>query len=316
MPSPTYNRADRRRVKDSLESSLEGGATPDTFSFPNNLAEIEHWIAFRIQKGKLFQRDDFQKMKDDARVFLPIPANLGTQYGHDYNTTALGAAGKFGAGEAGASGRDVIQSIKDKVQDYETLKNDISEAAIYYALESPEAIGAAIGSKIGGASGAIGGALAGQALKGSIAGAGLARNPYMAVMYSAPQFRSHQFSWKLIPRSIDETETIRNIIRTFKYYAAPGLNEKNKHFFDYPHQFDVEFHYDDYLFNIAPSVLTSLEVNYHAEGQPLYHDTIDESFFADEVVTKDTKSPVSISINMTLQEISIVTKDTIDEQNR
>jgi hypothetical protein len=126
----------------------------------------------------------------------------------------------------------------------------------------------------------------------------------MALIYGGPGFRSHSLQWKLLPKNSAEQRTLTEIIRRFKYHAAPGINQYNPHFFDYPEQFDIDFHYNKYLYNIGPSVLTSLQVDYHGEGQALYHELGDE------------RAPVSVVITASFQEVSIVTKKTIDNQNR
>jgi uncharacterized protein YcfJ len=259
-----------------------------------------------------------------------MPANLGTQYTQSYNSESIGLFGQIG----GAVGKDIadaiggdfrgIKSIVDKIKGLNA--KDFAGAAVYVgsqvAEEAAPVIGGAIGGVIGGPVGAFiagaGSAAAGQFLKGAVAGNGIARNPYMAVLYDSPQFRTHQFSWKFLARSFRETESLREIIYAFKYYSAPGITANNPHFFTYPHQFDIDFHYDKYLFNIAPSVLTSFDVTYHSEGQPLYYDILGEE--EDEILSdgrrRREKAPVSITISATFQEVSILTKDTINKQNR
>jgi hypothetical protein len=317
---------DQFAVRDELESALAGAQMLE-LAFPQDIAEIDYWMCFRVNKAEFTRRNDFPVKNDISRIFLPLPANLGTQYSHSYNAEGIGVAGMAGA----ASGQNIanaitgagsIQSIIDQITSINT--KDLVNAGGYYGLQAAEeaaaAIGTAIGASVGGPAGAIfggvGGAVGGQFVKGAIAGAGLARNPYMALMYDSPQFRTHQFSWKLMARSLKETNAIREIIRKFKFYSAPGMNQNNPHFFDYPHQFDIDFHYEGYLFNIAPSVLTSFEVNYHSEGQPLYHDVLDEANFGDEYFPVNEKAPVSITINASFQEVSIVTKESIERQNR
>jgi hypothetical protein len=69
---------------------------------------------------------------------------------------------------------------------------------------------------------------------------------------------------------------------------------------DYPEQFDIDFNHGKHLYNIGPSVLTSFNVQYHAEGRPLYYD-----------ISATEKAPVSVNISATFQEVAIVTKETI-----
>jgi len=294
----TY-RTQARPDRGDLESALQNPGSVNTWSFPNNIEEVEHWMAFRINKQEFRRKNDFPLKNDIARIFLPIPLNLATQYTQSYNSEGIGVAGLAGAafGAAGAGGN--LQSLIDKVKGI-----DFKSVAQYYGLQAAEEnVTALVGGTIGGIGGAITGAAAGQALKGAVAGAGLARNPYMAMLYDSPQFRTHQFTWKLLPKNVDEQEKIKQIIHLFKYHSSPDI-PSNQYFFSYPEQFEIDFRYEDYLFNIGPSVLTSFQATYHAEGQPLYHNI------------NDTKAPVSVNIDATFQEVTVITKENIKSQNR
>jgi hypothetical protein len=183
----------------------------------------------------------------------------------------------------------------------------------YYGVQAAEeGAVSAVGAMVGGVAGGIAGAAAGQFVKGSIAGAGVARNPYNAMLYDSPAFRDHTFNWKFIARNSAEVEMLRVVIQRLKLAAAPSMNGKNPHFFDYPQLFDVDFHYPQYLFNMGPSVCKTIDVNYHAEGQPLYFDIPGQ--IGENQVTK--KAPVSITLSMALTEMFIITKESIKGQQR
>jgi uncharacterized protein YcfJ len=307
----------RGDVRDELESKLAKGNTKATIAFPSDLDTLDHWMAIRIAKHELMKKNDFAEDKTLEYIFLPMPANLGTQYTQTWNAQGIGLAGKAGAdlGQA-AKGKNImgmVESAKDLIAARKDPLKDVVNAAGYYGVQvAEEGAGAAVGALVGGITGAVAGAAAGQFVKGSIAGAGLARNPYMAMMYDSPQFRQHTLNWKFIARSADEVETLRQIIYKLKYFAAPSMNGKNTHFFDYPNLFDVDFHYEKFLYNMGPSVCNSIDVQYHAEGQPLYFD-VPKNVGDNEV---DEKAPVSITLGMSLTEIFVITKEGIDKSNR
>jgi len=291
-----------------------GGTTGNRGSrslyFPGDLPTQDHWVAFRISKESKFRRDEVTKEDTQATIILPMPANLGTQYNAGYNVEAIGPAGataaEIGAGVGGAvSGEkdpgEFIQSIKDA---FEGEKGSFSGGLLNIASQGLEnevggVIGAAAGSKGGTAgtlTGAGIGAAAAGAAKAGVAGAGVARNPHLATLFTGVNFRSHSFSYKFVPQSRSESDTLRGIIQKFKYHMAPGYTA-GKHFFTYPENFDIQFHYPDYLFDIGASVLTAFDIQYHAEGASYYFD--------------ETNAPVSISITMNFQELTINTKDNI-----
>ncbi|NBR25018.1 MAG: hypothetical protein EBU08_14835 [Micrococcales bacterium] len=151
---------------------------------------------------------------------------------------------------------------------------------------------------------------------------GVAANPHRVVLFEGVGFRDHSFSYQFTPKSYSEAETLRQIIRAFKYHSAPGfassvsvktsnlnagigdLNNKTpgKFFFKYPEFFTIEFHHKDHLFEIAPSVLTRFSVDYHPLNTPAY---------AREEGGPPT--PVQINISMSFQETEIVTKEAVDK---
>jgi hypothetical protein len=307
----------RGDVRDELEKALDGKTSKATTSFPHDLASIDHWMAIRIAKHELSRKNDFAEDKTLEYIFLPIPMNLGTQYTQTWNAEGIGLAGmagaRFGEGFKGKGISGMVESATDLIKSRKDMAKDVVGAAAYYGVQvAEEGAGAVVGAVVGGITGAVAGAAAGQFVKGNIAGAGLARNPYMAMMYDSPQFRQHTFSWKFIAKSIDEVKTIRAIIYKLKYFAAPSMNGKNSHFFDYPNLFDVDFHYEKNLFNMGPSVCNSLDVQYHAEGQPLYFD-VPKEVGENEV---GEKAPVSINLTMNLTEIFVITKEGIHKNNR
>ena len=301
VPQPAFPSQSRNDPKSPLAKSL--AKAPRELKYPLNIEELDHWMVFKVNHPVFRRKDDFQKKNSIRLIYLPMPMNLGTQYSHDYNTEGLGIAGIAGAAASAAGVTGGITSIIDQASNI--TKKDLQAITKYYGLQAGTEAAMAAGAKIGGIPGGIAGAAAGQAVKGAMAGAGIAQNPYMAVMYSQPQFREYSFSWRLVSKSRRETQAIEDIIHAFKFHAAPGVNSKNKHFFDYPEQFDMDFHHAKHLFNPAPCVCKTVQVNYHAEGQPLYH-----AFGADE------KSPVSVQLDLSFQEVSIVTKDSILKSNR
>ena len=87
-------------------------------------------------------------------------------------------------------------------------------------------------------------------------------------------------------------------------------NHLGSHYFKYPNKFQIDFHYPKYLFSIAPSVLTSFAVNYHGEGVPLYFGEQEDGF------SEQQPAPFSVELDMTFQEVTIQTKQTVKDYNR
>lgn len=277
-----------KEPRDDFKRSISQ-TTKKTLRFPGNLDEIDHWVCFRAQQPKLFKTEDFEKKDDITVIHLPMPANIGTTYDHKYNTEAIGEQGRLAAGSSDILTSGSVSSIIDRMKS--VTKEDVADSTARLSFDAVET--------------AISGVGFGNAFKGAVAAQGIAKNPYMAVMYDSPQMRAHSFAWKLIARNPSESKILTDIVKAFKYHGAPGINQKNKHFLDYPEQFDIDFKHENHLYNIGPSVLTSFQVQYHAEGRPLYYD-----------ISATEKAPVSVNITASFQEIAIVTKQSIDSSNR
>lgn len=124
-------------------------------------------------------------------------------------------------------------------------------------------------------------------------------NPHQALLFKGVSFREFQFSFELLARSQKESDSIRQIIKTFKWGMHPG-GENNASFWSYPNTFDVYLLTPShrYMFNISQCVLTAMDVDYGASGAA--------SFF------KGSGAPVHINLNLTFKELSVLTKKLIE----
>lgn len=312
--------------------SLEAGSSYNISKFPEDIAQTPYFIVFRsvnkfnvgrgidklfpsgggINKILKFATGGGKATIPNHGFALPIPSNLTTSYNARYSDTELGAIGAIGkrAGAAGNAGEIVSNP-------YAGLKNairgaSISDADIYGAggsilmgaVTSGEA-GAIAGGLLGGAAklpalGALTGVGVSQALRGALAGAKIARNPHLATVFQGVDFKTHSFEYKLIAKNKSESDTIRKMIRNFKYAMAPNyLSGFGDHIFQYPNEFDITLAAGSYLFKFGRSVLTDFNVNYTGEGVPAFYE--------------DSGAPYSVSISMTFKETSIVTKKEISQ---
>ena len=286
-------------------SDLEEIAGGQLYYFPQDLPSLDHWIGFRISKDIQFRREEVLKKDTQSTIILPMPSNLGTQYNSQYSAEGIGPLGDFGA-KQGRNIRSLVQGQQSGQEFVSSLVNSFTgpgaKASVGGGLANlgvqaaEEQIGTLAGLTCGGIGGGAAAAAATQAFKAGLAGAGIARNPHLATLFTGVNFRTHSFEYKFVPRSRFESNRLRYIIQQFKYHMAPNYDATG-HFFTYPEQFDIEFHYPNYLFDIGASVLTDFSVNYHGEGASYYFD--------------ETNAPVSVSLSMTFQELTINTKDNI-----
>ena len=234
---------------------------------------------------------------------LPVPANLGTAYNAQYNNAELGVAGDAArkvASKFERSSGSFISDIVDAVNKTDVLSADNLKGSLASLATSAAGADTAAASLAGLAFGGLGGAAIGAGLgsfgQGALRGLGIANNPHLANVFTGVNFRVHTFQYKLIAKNKQESDTIRDMIRNFKYHMAPDYSSSN-HIFNYPSQFQIILRAGDYLFNIGDSVLTSFDVNYTGEGGPYFFE--------------DTNAPYSVAINLSFTEDTIVTKKEI-----
>lgn len=309
---------------------LEASPTYNISKFPDDIADTPYFIVFRsvnnFNVGNFLGKNIFKKTPIVGNVLkfgkvgfqaslpnkgfaLPIPSNLVTSYNARYANEGLGPIGdigrRIGQGVESPSGFNasaIQESITNAVSQANLQADDLTGSAGSLAIGAVEggAAAAAIASKLlgGGNLGAAGAAGLTQGLRGALVGAGIARNPHLATVFTGVDFKTHQFSYKLIAKNKSESDTLRNMIRSFKYAMAPQY-AVGDHIFRYPNQFDITLAAGEYLFKFGRSVLTQFDVNYNGEGTP--------AFF------EESGAPYSVTLNMSFQETSIVTKREIGQ---
>lgn len=254
-------------------------------TYPIGIEETNHFAMFYLSEDLKYDRKDITEKEAQGTVILPLPASLNTSYKADYGTEDLGILGlagaEFGTAASGNSGEGFINSIVNSVK----------------GIESGS--GAALNLGLAFAGSEIGNIVSGGAVNGALYGAKVARNQHQAVMFNNVGFRSHAFTYNLVPKNFEEQKAINNIIFMFKSAMLPTY-VKGNHFFKYPAKFDIKLTTDStYLFDIAASVLTSFDVEYHGQSGDFYHDI------------EGSKAPVSVTINMNFLETSITTREDV-----
>ena len=329
---------------------FEEGGKEDR-SFPEELQQIDHWVTFTAMETLQAIRTESSKSKAMSSITLPLPAGLQTAYNISYSETSLGALGRefmdaLGTGAEAEKARGLLGSAAG------AMAIGAGFGAAGGALTGSGIIGSALtGAASGLATKAVAGGLGGdprllQVGLSSVMGDdklaaaaasqfGVARNPHKVVLFDSVGFRTHSFSYQFTPKNRRESETLKQIIRLFKYHASPGMNPTKtinmgkvnemlkglgakdtnlqnielsggKHFFSYPEFFQIKFHHPEFLFTIGESVLKSVDVNYHGGGSVSYaRDTADA-----------TPAPTQVNLNLSFMETEIITKENIDREGR
>jgi hypothetical protein len=129
--------------------------------------------------------------------------------------------------------------------------------------------------------------------------AGYPINPAVEVLFAARPQRQWMFEVFLLPRSEKEVESVKNIIRTLRYYAAPEIT-LNGFAFVPPADFDITFFQagkeNTNLPRINTCVLDRIDVDYSPEQS--------YSTFANG-------HPVAVRLSLGFREVEILHKERV-----
>jgi hypothetical protein len=129
-------------------------------------------------------------------------------------------------------------------------------------------------------------------------------NPFLAMMFNGPRFKTHQFGWRFSPKTAQETAELMKIINTFKSKSLP-LQHGQGAVFKYPDVCLISLYPSnarELMYKFKPAVITQISAHYAPSGTP--------SFFA------GTNGPAEIELKIQLSEISIWTKTDIPDYSR
>lgn len=216
-------------------------------------------------------------------IALHIPNNISIQYGVNY-------------GEADAALAELaVRGV------------NVGAGSLEALLTSPGGTGKQIPDKIaksGLVEGATGVALNVLGDTGKIIGklSGVATNPKKEQIFEGVPFRSFSYTYDFYPRSEEESENVKRILDELKYHMHPEFKDDAGFLFQYPAEFDIFFMHkgqeNKFIHKHRSAVLESMSVNYSPNGQ--------YSAFPNG-------SPTSYQATMNFKEVSIITKEALEE---
>ncbi len=267
-----------RASSEDITTTLKRVAAPATAK-----AAIQGGVATGLVVGApliVAQTARRQTKRLSAAIQLPMPNNLMTPYSVDWGTddTKMFDLALRIPGMAARAGGKLLTG------DFEGLAKEGSGAADL-AASAALSVNSALGS--GGVS----------------AASGLASNPKKEMIFSGVDFRNFTMDYLFYPKSMGETLYVKNIIDMLKFHMYPEYKSKERFTFIYPSEFDITFFVgtegkeNPWVNRVATSVLTNMAVNYTPQGVWAVH--------ADG-------SPVMIQLSLTFKELSIITKDNLN----
>lgn len=276
----------------------------ENITFPSDLlsGDQKYYMQFRFQKyqkrslSEQATRITVTTQEGIGALQLPIPNQLADTHSAQYSPGNMsvdvgGAAGRALSGAVIEQGMRSYEntpqnsSVLDRVmQAYtNTTTNDVASGAGSISMSSLLAAGLNAPLNAGNVASAL---------------TGLTTNPFMSLLYHSPNFKTHQFSWRFIPRTPGESENVRKIVRTFQYHMLPTMSQ-NYILFGYPSMAIITLAPSDtYLYKFKPCVITNFTANYAPGNTPSFY--------------KGGKAaPAAVEISVNLHEIEYWTAETL-----
>jgi hypothetical protein len=249
-------------------------------TFPSDLigndSRTSFYMSFKFQAYEKRAINNAPFLRSEGTIRLPIPDNLRDNMSVTYGSKSF----------EGAEGLAVGAGLESLAGTRPTSEQNFAGVSSDLAGRGTKAITAATQGA------AIGALNQGLPNLSSAAQAyfGTAVNPYQTVLFEKPDFKSHSFSWKFMPRDEQESAAARDIFRTFQFHMLPGVSEGIGLFFSYPSMVVISLYpSSEFLYRFKPCVIKSVSVNYAAGSTP--------SFF------KRSGAPTAMTFTIDLQEI-------------
>ena len=242
-------------INNQVPTATNPNATVDPAAFPNDLGKQPFWMSFNFYSyADTYNASTFEGVSGTPNG-VNLPQALQTQ-----------------------AGGTIRLPLPDNMID--------SQEVTYNVKSLTEALGQSINSYVS----SLGATVGGRILQSQ----GLAVNPLLTVMFQSPNFKKHQFRWKLLPSNESESATLSSIITTLKGNMLPGIAAGGL-LLTYPNivQITISPQNGNFPYQFKPAVIENLNVNYAASGQP--------SFFG------STQAPTEVEISMDLLEILLWT---------
>jgi len=253
---------ERREQEDALRQSREADSIRNTIRFPEDVDALEHFMTIRIIERLFESRNKSAIDAEMGRIILPMPAELAASYNATYDPFNLNPL--LAAGAAAALKAALPPTSAANPDDAAALAAAGAAAAIL-AVPAQAALGIAI-------------------------------NPQKSLAFMGPELREHNLNLKLSPRSRNESDSIREIIRRLKVAMLPKHGDL---VLVYPYEFLIEFNHPEYLFATNRCVLKNLTVQYHNEGQAIY--------FRNPVA-----APVTVGLGMSFMETAAPYREDVE----
>lgn len=259
-------------------------SSASSLSFPGSIENAAYYTRLSFYKYSRSRPSDKAKDELRATVILPIPETFGDRIAADWNQTELGVFG----GLVDATG-SATQQLQSGSSAYDVLKGTLNGVKLNSARDAGVLAMTLTPKSMRDSSAGAVQAFASQAL-------GAVVNPHLTATFNGVPLRQHVLQWKFSPRNAKEATDLGKIINRIRSEALPSYNQTvSKFALDYPSTVQAEFVNvsKDYKTKIFKSTVIDFTTDLGVSGV---------AFYANGV-------PVEVSVNMTLQETEICTRE-------
>lgn len=250
--------------------------------FPSDIDTEGKFIRFKIKKYSRPGAEKKEVRSTEAVIRLPMPAQLVNADSHTYEDFDSGYIGQL-YNQVGSGVSEIASGA---------MNLDLS-AIVSGGLNTAAAVGR------GGVEGTL---RAGAKVTGNFGRlvqqtAGTTFNPRKSTIYSSPNLKQYSYAFKLIARDKSESDSIKEIVDTFRFFSYPDAANPEYGTYSMPELFEITFEPDTYLFKTNDCVLTGMSVSYNGDNSP--------TFF------EGTGAPVEVDLQLQFQEVETDTKTTL-----
>jgi hypothetical protein len=130
--------------------------------------------------------------------------------------------------------------------------------------------------------------------------AGFALNPETLVLFKGIDLRTFSYTFFFSPKNEREAKSIRDIIKAFRFHAAPEINKDFGLFYIAPSTFDIDFMHrgrrNTNIHQVKTCVLTHYDVDYAPFGWSTHKDGM----------------PIQTKLNLVFKEVEMLDKGEIE----
>lgn len=263
-------------------------ATP-SYSYPLN-ESLANMTRLRFVEYNRFTPSDPGQEQTTALVTLPLPITIPENYSLKTNNTVdLGIYGNINQKNFNSI-RDIWNkgiNAEDITKVGSSMTTDMLKSRRFPGDKLVAGI-AALGRDTG----------IGQAAETFV---GITQNPHTTIMFDGVNLRGINLEWRMSPRSQEESTALKNIFDTVKMRAHPAEIGQG-YALNYPDLVYVEFDgpVAEYLPKFQKAFINNINVTPDAPGGSL-------SLFK-------SGAPVTYSFQLSMMELSILTRNSIAEQ--